>query len=116
MEELSLIRLGEKYRLVHQGSNLCQIVNFIRNKYEKCIYVELDTIDMFLGSDKYKDGVYIIANDDDHIRVYQVDTIFSGGYVYNSVYRDKTLIDEYMVIESEESKEEDEEEDDDLSV
>jgi hypothetical protein len=101
MKEVVLVRLAnDRMNIVFKSDNLNDIIDYVKSQYQDSIYLEDEDVSTFLASDKFKDGNYILVDDvDDNIFVYNVDTLFSSGYIYNSIYREKQLMDEFKLID-----------------
>jgi len=83
-------------------TNIDQVTTVIENNHVDDItfldgIIEAEFKYYVENTNKYEKGVYMIETSD-KIKVYDVSTIISFGYIYNSVKRKITLVGEYEIV------------------
>ena len=99
---INLLHLNKNTKtLVYSSNDIENIVKFVKGKHPGACLVENTLIEDFLLNDRNKDGLYILSDEStNQFLIYKVDTVFSSGYIYNSVYREIDIIDTYELVES----------------
>lgn len=100
MEEFYIVHLTPKRKcVVHQTSELEKAIEFVKEKNEGSTYLDGDSGEKFLVNEELEDGLYIVTDDDnDIVKVYKLETVNSLGYIYNSQYKNRELVNEYELI------------------
>ena len=100
MEEFYIVHLTPKHKcVIHKTSDLEKAIEFVKEQNEGSTYLDGETVDKFLVNYELEDGLYIVIDDDnDLIKVYKLETTTSIGYIYNSQYKNRELVNEYELI------------------
>lgn len=100
MEEFYIVHLTPKRKcVIHKTSELEKAIEFIKEQNEGSTYLDDETVEKFSVNDELEDGLYIVTDDEnDLVKVYKLGTITSLGYIYNSQYKNRELVNEYELI------------------
>lgn len=107
MKQFYLVHVTKNERhLIGSTDELNQIIEFIEDQYvDPIVHLEDVSIDEFkneaTNASDFDNGLYIIE-EIDSINVYQVKTLISFGYLYNSAEREIKLKDRYELVVNDE--------------
>jgi len=98
-DELFIIHLNNPNgkRLLKKADKLEEVVNLLTALNKGSVYLKEHSFMSFEYDESIDDGLYLIK-DNDYLHVFKVETITLKGYLYDSVYKNKNVVNRYELI------------------
>jgi len=91
---------GKEKRIVKKVSKFEDAVDFVKSCHRNSQYLKSESFESFLVNDCLDDGVYVISENENHIKVMRIEKMLFEGYLYNSNYVMRKQVNEYEIIKS----------------